>query len=1081
MSALQPNKHETRWGRLRLTIDHCRRRLLASFVPLIFAAYASGSSPSIVTDIRMSPNPGGLDTDYVGEFIEMSPTLMLFACDGTDGVELWRSDGTPGGTALVMDIHPGRTGSWPHSFVGLGSQVYFFANDGTHGDELWATDGTAVNTHLVADIRTGPESSEGASVTVLAGLMVFFADDGFHGREPWISDGTPAGTTLLRDVRAGPLSSHPTFAALDDTVLYFLADDGSIGLELWRTDGTDLGTSLVKDIWPGPRDCTAVAFLVHDDLLYFAADDGMHGLEPWISDGTNAGTNMLKDIYPASDYPSFPYEFTSWGGDVYFVATSSTTSYQRLLWKTDGTEPGTMVVLPYALSAYIISPYSLFPTSDALYFVGWVRRQGEINNGWELCRTDGTAAGTQMVKDIYPGTSNSFPHEFTWYDGQLFFVASNSTVGEELWKTDGTELGTVVVKDIRTDRNVNRRGPNHLTSFGGGLFFTAETTSEGRELWISDGTEEGTTLIADLIAGSSNPRILPPMLNQLFFVAEMGASGLELWKSDGTPVGTTLVKNVRDELSHSDPRHLMPYDSSLLFLCDDGVVGTELWRSDGTTSGTIPVSTGLGDQSFNPPFQVGLTSLTDNLVFFGARGNTTTLDVWTSTGFPAGTYIATSLAAANKTLYAIESPLPVISGAAIFPLSGQNRDDDLWRTDGTLPGTFKLKEISSGDAASPIRELRRVGDTAYFTAQPVPTSQPSHDALWRSDGTELGTEVLADIWPNPDHRPTSLLNVDDQLFFIAGSDLAGLELWKSDGTPESTLIVKDIRPGPDGSDIDWLTPVGSHLYFTADAGDGAGVELWWSDGTDVGTRRVKDIRPGSVGSYPKSLTAVGNLLFFTANDGVHGDEPWRSDGTIPGTFMIKDIRPGPNSSSLPDNFVKLPYGKMVIFTAFTDAAGMELWYTDGTEPGTAQLPDIAPGPASSDPAELTISGDLLYCRANDDVTGRELWAMNYHDLDADGIPNVEDNCPAISNASQSDADNDAIGDACDICPARRAGDVDGDSHLGPEDLEPFVLVLLDPLSADPDAMCAADVNADGTVDGRDIAAFIMKRRSGARD
>jgi len=1081
MNTLQPNEYETRRGRSSSTIHDCRCHLLASFVPLVLAVYASGSSPSIVTDIRMLPNPGGLDTDHIGEFIEMSPALMLFACDGTDGVELWRSDGTPGGTALVKDIHPGQVGSWPHSFVRLGSQVYFFASDGTHGDELWATDGTAVNTRLVADIRTGPESSEGASVTVLAGLLVFFADDGIHGREPWVCNGMPAGTALLRDVHAGPLSSHPAFAALDDTVLYFLADDGSTGLELWRTDGTAVGTTLVKDIWPGPRDCAAVEFLAHNHILYFAADDGVHGIEPWRSDGTNAGTRLLKDIDPASDYPSYPYEFTAWGGGVYFVATSSTTNYQRLLWKTDGTEPGTMVVLPYSQSAYIISPYSLFTTSDAIYFVGRVRRSGETEKGWELCRSDGTAAGTQLVKDIYPGASSSTPHAFTWHDGKLFFVASNTTVGEELWKTDGTELGTVVIKDIRTDHNVYRRGPNHLTSFGGGLFFTAETTAIGRELWISDGTEEGTFLLADLIAGSSNPRILPPMLGQLFFIAEMGASGIELWKTDGTPVGTTLVKNVRDEHAHSDPRELTPYDGSLLFLCDNGVVGTEWWRSDGTNPGTIPVSTGPGDQSFDPPFQVGLTSLADKLIFFGARNNTTTLDIWTSTGFPAESYIGASLAAANKSLYAIESPLPVVNGAAIFPLTGQNRDDDLWRTDGTLPGTSKLKEISSGDAAAPIREMTRVGNAAYFTAQPVPTSQPSHDALWRSDGTELGTGVLADIWPNPDHRPTSLLTVDSQLFFIAGSDLAGLELWKSDGTPEGTILVKDIRPGPEGSDIDWLTAVADKVYFTADAGDGAGVELWWSDGTDVGTRRVKDIRPGSVGAHPKSLTAVGNLLFFTANDGVHGDEPWRSDGTIPGTFMIKDIRTGTNSSSLPDNFVKLPYGQLVIFTAFTDAAGMELWYTDGTEAGTAQLPDIAPGPASSDPAELTISGDLLYFRASDQIAGRELWAMNYHDLDADGIINIEDNCPAISNASQSDADDDVIGDACDLCPTRRAGDVDGDSHLGPEDLEPFVQVLLDASSADPDAQCAADVNADGAVDGRDIAAFIKKRRSGARD
>jgi hypothetical protein len=48
------------------------------------------------------------------------------------------------------------------------------------------------------------------------------------------------------------------------------------------------------------------------------------------------------------------------------------------------------------------------------------------------------------------------------------------------------------------------------------------------------------------------------------------------------------------------------------------------------------------------------------------------------------------------------------------------------------------------------------------------------------------------------------------------------------------------------------------------------------------------------------------------------------------------------------------------------------------------------------------------------------------DQDSDGIPDACDNCPHVSNAAQADADADRIGDACDPCPTDSLNDIDND-------------------------------------------------------
>ena len=72
--------------------------------------------------------------------------------------ELWKSDGTAGGTVLVKDINPNAADPGILEMVAVNGVLYFNATDGTHGRELWRSDGTTNGTTMI-EIVPGPNNS----------------------------------------------------------------------------------------------------------------------------------------------------------------------------------------------------------------------------------------------------------------------------------------------------------------------------------------------------------------------------------------------------------------------------------------------------------------------------------------------------------------------------------------------------------------------------------------------------------------------------------------------------------------------------------------------------------------------------------------------------------------------------------------------------------------------------------------------------------------------------------------------------------------------------------------------------------
>ncbi len=480
------------------------------------------SSPHAITDINGTAiflaNSGGLYGDH------------LYA--------LWKSDGTEAGTQFIIDLdNPEYSGTYGE-FTAFKGDLFFRALS-SNGYELWTSDGTAFGTFEVKDIYPGSSSGSANSsypefLTAFDtnndqqdDLLLFLAKNEQYGKELWRSDGTAQGTYLLKDIHADSrsidrdnVSSHYFYHTIVNNIMYFTAinvpytdNAGNYigGYELWRTDGTKNGTYLVKDLTPfnnipyGPGSSSPRHLTELNDMLIFSAAAKNIGTELFRSDGTAAGTVLIKDINPQGS--SYPSNMVKVADKIFFMADDGI--HGNELWVTDGTYEGTHLVKELVAGAGGVTDTFIQNVSnrdrpildnmtafkDQLFFRF---NDGEYNHGFELWRSDGTAAGTDLFMDIGTGldqfgyAASAYPDELTVLADKLFFSAWDPLYFRELWETDGTYEGTQIVANLNQDTNptYGSSNPTQLTRVGDELFFSAftyaygtQTERTGYELW----------------------------------------------------------------------------------------------------------------------------------------------------------------------------------------------------------------------------------------------------------------------------------------------------------------------------------------------------------------------------------------------------------------------------------------------------------------------------------------------------------------------------------------------------------------------------------------------------------------------
>ena len=496
-------------------------------------------------------------------FTDVESRLWTTDESGEDPVLL--SQVLPAGYDGLVDLAPLRSG-----------RFVFSGFDEREGSQPWVSDLTPGGTDRILPLGTTLASGSRIwGLTPFGNKVLFSGCDG-ESSGVFVSDGTAAGTFLLAGTEAPDEALCTTYYSAAITVvgdIAFFYVDG----KLWRTDGTPGGTSPLLTL--NAPFLRGSAKLGSQFLFVLDPPELVH---PWVwsvwtSDGTEAGTRQALELHLGGT----PFGFVSTGEEVFFIAQSVDSPFPYTLWRTDGTEAGTrmLLVIQFPIRSGITIEAVRFGGKTIFAFGGPGRSSSEL---WV---SDGTAAGTvPLIADpAAPRPKNPFGLT-VWKDAVWFFTGTEDPAEGlvepfALWRSDGTAAGTRLVKNLSPSRGEYGVLPPLLTPVGDTLFFRADDGAHGSELWKTDGTAEGTVMVEDIAPGPANsqPSAFAAFDGKLWFAATDGVHGLELWVSDGTAAGTRLAEDIFPGPAPSAPEQLTVVPGKLFFSANDGVHGRELW------------------------------------------------------------------------------------------------------------------------------------------------------------------------------------------------------------------------------------------------------------------------------------------------------------------------------------------------------------------------------------------------------------------------------------------------------------------------------------------------------------------------
>ena len=761
-----------------------------------------GTEPSFVdtttntlTVLDTIPGAGG-GAVFASTVASMDGFILFLRDNGSNGLQLWRSDGTLGGTTLVEDTGPGFSG-WGLgqgvTVTRVGNRAVFFSVNAQNGVQLWGSDGTSQGTvPLVANPGMNAVLVNPLGVTGTHGYFGVYTGSDYR---VVVTDGTPAGTHVLTD--AGPLD------AISISETQVVGDDNLAFIDTYYPDTTSgttkhqfaylPQTNVLTHLRDTALNLAGDAALADSGRMFFDSTDPVHGDEPWVSDGTVAGTQIMDDIaQEIRSNDSNPSYLTDVGGTLYFAADDGVHGAE--LWKSDGTASGTSLAFDIVPGATGSNPTQIVNWNGSVYFFAGNPYYGNF------MRTTGPVSAVTTLAPLVPEprpTDPNFNQSLCYFpravpfNGRLYFGASDgSAAGFKLWATDGTVAGTVSV--------ANAAGPPcNLTVFNGRLYFQATGSGlSGTQLWSTDGTAAGTGLAlkGPVFAQVNSSLQLVVFNNRMYFVASDSNGTSGLYVTDGTVAGTQLVK-----AAAAGP---IGVSNGRLVLLNPISVGTnfaqEIWVSDGTAGGTAPLA------GVQMPFGTPIF-LTSDLIYFMNSDSTGLLHLWVSDGTAAGTHMLADL---NPGGSSDVRWFADFQGEIYFAGNDSTNGARIWRTDGTTAGTVVVGSSALPALNAPVQVS---GEKLFFAA---------------SDSTAgLELNVVENDAPVATNDSASSVNGAAVTINVVANDT------DSDGTVDPTSVHIASQPAHGSVSV---TQSGSVVY-TPNAGYQGSDSFTYSDSDNQGT------------------------------------------------------------------------------------------------------------------------------------------------------------------------------------------------------------------------------------------------------
>ncbi len=526
------------------------------------------TAPALLADVE--PGAAGSSPSL---FFARGPQLFFSADTAANGREPWVSDGTTIGTALLTDLAAFAPGSDPFDLRVAGSRVVFLGRDpqafverlyGTDGTaagtfelilglenftlgkgveflgDLWLTaernrradfllrtDGTIAGTTLMNLPGTATVGGTAKDLAVSNGLL-YFPGIERDGTEPWVTDGTTAGTRQIADLVPGSFDSDPTgFSAVSGGVVFVAAFPATRGTPrgLGFSDGSAANTQRILELPNRASLRTTHPLVSNGSLTWFAMSTAAEGQEIWQTDGTVAGTFAL-DLVPGSGGSS-PDRLTPLGQRLVFAANLGT-GFGLYAW--DPATSGLQTLIAPGVSTASGNPFGALTVAGSR---AWLQVTGIATVGTEPWTTDGTPAGTRLVRDLEPGPGSSLPMiaPIPGTSSVLVSVLRPDTSGDPqrgardtFYVSDGTFGGTRLIGSLGRSANGQRRDSDLLVAQSSWALLRGDDGITGLEPWVLDlGPDQASASSYGLgCADSSNrvPRLLasePPTVGSASF------------------------------------------------------------------------------------------------------------------------------------------------------------------------------------------------------------------------------------------------------------------------------------------------------------------------------------------------------------------------------------------------------------------------------------------------------------------------------------------------------------------------------------------------------------------------------------